>query len=286
MGLAATCGAFVLQGCSAIAPGYASTAPTYQASSQTGAPADGQTADAVLVPITPQLVRTQQESRPRALRPDVQALLGEPEPYRIGPGDVIGITVFDHPELVSSAIPATTVADPSSVSPAPGFIVSNTGQLSFPYVGTMNVNGMTVQDLENAMTQGLARVYKTPQVSVRVQAFRSKRAFVEGEVRLPGLQVFTDIPMTLPEAISRAGGITPTGDRSFVTLTRNGVTTSIDMLGMAEVGVDPSRIPLRNGDLVTVRNREERKISVMGEVLKPQALLMRNGRMSLHDALG
>ena len=290
LGVAAACGTLLLQGCGAIGPGFSSTASARQyQSADTPAEqvaADGRQADnIVLVPITPQLLAKQEAARPKELRAEVRSLLGEPETYRIGPGDVIGITVFDHPELVSSAIPATTVADPSSVSPAPGFIVSNSGQLSFPYVGSLKVSGMTVQQLEDTMTQRLARVYKTPQVSVRVQAFRSKRAFVEGEVRLPGLQVFTDIPMTLPEAISRAGGIMPTGDRSFVTLTRNGVTTSIDMMGLAEVGVDPSRIPLRNGDLITVRNREDRKVSVMGEVLRPQALLMRNGRLSLNDAL-
>ncbi len=290
LGMAATCGSLLLQGCGTVGPGFSPTAGSrqYQSPDTPAAEvaADGrQAANVVLVPITPQLLAKQEAARPKELRAEVRSLLGEPEPYKIGPGDVIGITVFDHPELVSSAIPATTVADPSSVSPAPGFIVSNSGQLSFPYAGTLKVSGMTVQQLEDTITQKLTRVYKTPQVSVRVQAFRSKRAFVEGEVRLPGLQVFTDIPMTLPEAISRAGGILPTGDRSFVTLTRNGVTTPIDMMGLAEVGVDPTRIPLRNGDLITVRNREDRKVSVMGEVLRPQALPMRNGRLSLNDAL-
>lgn len=235
--------------------------------------------------INPELLRTLIAARPTTIPQPVAKLLGEPEVYRLGPGDVVGITVFDHPEIISSAIPATTVADPASVSPAPGFIVSNTGQLSFPYAGTLKVAGMTVQELEDVVTKRLQRVFKEPQVNVRVQAFRSKRAYVEGEVRVPGLQVFTDIPMTLPEAISRAGGITPTGDRSFVTLTRDGVTTQIDMMGMAEAGVDPTRIPLRSGDMVTVRNREDSKISVMGEVLRPAAVLMRNGRLSLNDAL-
>jgi polysaccharide export outer membrane protein len=158
-------------------------------------------------------------------------------------------------------------------------------QVHANFAGTLRVSGMTVQELEDTLTKRLARVFKDPQINVRVQAFRSKRAYVEGEVRTPGLLVFTDIPMTLPEALSRAGGILPTGDRSFVTLTRNGVTTPIDMMGMAEAGVDPSRIPLRSGDMVTVRNREDRKVAVMGEVLRSQALLMRNGRLSLSEAL-
>lgn len=283
-----------VSGCAAIGPGYESTSSAVREVKDNAAKANAASGGVVnpdLPPegsvseINPELLRTLTSARRTTLPQDVAKLLGEPEVYRLGPGDVVGITVFDHPEIISSAIPATTVADPASVSPAPGFIVSNTGQLSFPYAGTLKVAGMTVQELEDVVTKRLQRVFKEPQVNVRVQAFRSKRAYVEGEVRVPGLQVFTDIPMTLPEAISRAGGITPTGDRSFVTLTRDGVTTSIDLMGMAEVGVDPTRIPLRSGDMVTVRNREDSKISVMGEVLRPAAVLMRNGRLSLNDAL-
>lgn len=279
-----------LQGC-AVVPGYDSvrndkstanpTLPVSMRSSAADQPPDG-----AITPITPQLISALRSDRPTSLSPELTALLGEPESYRVGPGDVIGILVYDHPELVFSATPATTVADPASISPAPGFVVAANGTLTFPYAGSVRAAGMTIAELHDTLTQRLARVYRNPQLSVRIEAFRSKRAYVEGEVRTPGLQVFTDVPMTLPEAINRAGGVNPTGDRSNVTLTRAGVTTPIDMVRMAEVGVDPSRIPLKNGDIVYVRNRDERKVMVMGEVDRQQALLMRNGRLTLNDALG
>jgi len=279
-----TAAALVLQGCQAIGPGFEPTAPAAPPAGQ--AADEGTPPEGALTEINPELIARLKAQQPTTLDKDVLALLGTPEKYRLGPGDVLGITVYDHPELISSSIPATTVADPASVSPAPGFIVSDTGQLAFPYAGTLKAEGMTAQELEDTLTKRLTKVFREPQVSVRVQAFRSKRAYVEGEVRAPGLQVFTDIPMTLPEAINRAGGVLPTGDRSFVTLTRGDKTTSIDLMRMAEVGVDPTRIPLHNGDMVMVRNREDRKIFVMGEVLHPAAILMRNGRLSLNDALG
>jgi len=105
-------------------------------------------------------------------------------------------------------------------------------------------------------------------------------------VRTPGTQIFTDVAMTLPEAINRAGGITPAGDRSFVTLTRSSQTTVINLMQLQESGVNPNRILLQNGDLVTVRHRDESKVYVMGEILRPSALQMRNGRLSLNEALG
>jgi polysaccharide export outer membrane protein len=152
-------------------------------------------------------------------------------------------------------------------------------------VGALKADGMTIQELENSLTKRLARVFKDPQLSVRVMAFRSKRVYMEGEVKTTGLLVFTDIPMTLAEAINRAGGLTGNGDRSAVVLTRDGKTTQLDLMAMAEAGIDPSRIPLKSGDLVMVRSRDERKVTVMGEVSAQTGVLMRNGRLSLNDAL-
>jgi polysaccharide export outer membrane protein len=91
--------------------------------------------------------------------------------------------------------------------------------------------------------------------------------------------------MTLAEAINRAGGFSANGDRSAVNLTRDGKTFSLDLMSMAEAGIDPTRIPLRSGDLVLVRSRDERKVTVMGEVNLQTGVMMRNGRLSLNDAL-
>jgi polysaccharide export outer membrane protein len=123
-------------------------------------------------------------------------------------------------------------------------------------------------------------------VSVRIQSFRSQRAYVEGEVRTPGLQIFTDVPMTLAEALNRAGSITPNGDRSRVVLTRSGSTIPIDLAQLQRFGFDAGGIALRNGDIVNVGNRDDSRVYVMGEILRPSALLMRNGRLSLNEALG
>ncbi|RZL88618.1 MAG: sugar transporter [Variovorax sp.] len=277
-----------LQACAPLAPGYRSASND---AAQAVSPSGFSTADidppppGALTQITPQLIQAQRAAASTRVGPEVMALLGKPEIYRIGPGDVVGIVVFDHPEIAYSTVPAGPSSDPASVSPTPGFIVSNTGHLSFPYVGTLKVEGLTVQELEETLVKRLARVYKDPQLFVRVQAFRSKRAFIEGEVRQPGLMVFTDMPMTLAEAINRAGGLTAVGDRSAINLTRNGKTTELDLMAMAAAGIDASRIPLKSGDMLYVRSRDERKVAVMGEVTNQQGVLMRNGQLSLNDAL-
>ena len=224
---------------------------------------------------------------PKTVPEDVRALFGKPPVYTIGPGDVISITVYDHPELLPNAgAVISQSSDPTGVSVAPGFIVSSTGEVSFPYVGRIRMAGLTEIEASDLITQRIAKYIKDPQVSVRIASFRSRRAYVEGEVRTPGIQIFTDVPMTLAEAINRAGGILSTGDRAAVTLTRAERTTVINLAYLRDIGADANSIPLQNGDIIDVRSRDESKVYVMGEIAKPSALLMRNGKLSLNEALG
>lgn len=279
--------ALLLQGC---APGFGSMSayepdqslpPDFQYLPEDGAP------EGVITSISPALVRAMAESQSTAIPGDVKALFGEAPAYTIGPGDVIGVIVYDHPELLpSTGAVISQQVDPTGISAAPGFIVSSTGQISFPYIGRIKLQGLTEIEASDLIAEKIATYIKDPQVTVRIQSFRSRRAFVEGEVRTPGLQIFTDVPMTLAEAISRAGGITANGDRSFVTLTRGDRTTTINIPLLQERGADASRIPLQNGDTVLVRNRDESKVYVMGEVARPAGFLMHNGSLSLNEALG
>jgi polysaccharide biosynthesis/export protein len=243
--------------------------------------------EGVVIPITPALVQAEAKAAPHTIPAEVRALFAEPKPYTIGPSDVVGILVYDHPELLPNAgAVIAQSSDPTGISTAPGFIVGADGQVFFPYIGRVKVAGLTESEASELFVSRLSKYIKNPQVTVRITSFRSRRAYLEGEVRNPGTQIFTDVPMTLPEAINRAGGITIAGDRSFVTLTRGDHTTVINLMELQDLGVSPNHILLHNGDVVTVRNREDRKVYVMGEIVKPSALLMRNGRLSLNEALG
>jgi polysaccharide export outer membrane protein len=241
----------------------------------------------VIIPITPELVQAQQQARRVDIPADVKRLFGTPKPYTIGPSDVIYVVVYDHPELLPNAgAVISQQTDPTGITAAPGFIVGADGQIAYPFIGRVQLSGLTEIEASDFIRQRLARYIKDPQVVVRINAFRSRRAYVEGEVRAAGMQIFTDIPMTLPEALNRAGGITAVGDRSFITLTRNGQTTVINLMQLQEMGVNPNQILLESGDHLVVRSRDDSKIFVMGEVARPSSLQMRNGSLTLNEALG
>lgn len=253
--------------------------------------APGASADApppgALLSITPELIRQQRAAQATDVGQDVKRLFGVAKPYLIGAGDVLNIVVWDHPELAIAPAGSALTADASSLSSVGnGYNVSPAGLIQFPYVGNLKLGGLTEYEARDLLATRLAKYFKDPQVTVRIQSYRSGRVYVDGEVRTPGLQAVNDVPMTLPEAIGRAGGFTATADRSSVAISRNGNTTAINLPQLTALGINPSSILLGSGDLVRVLSRDESKVYVMGEVTRPLAQPLRNGRLTLNEALG
>ncbi len=288
---------WLVAGCASVTPGLhfnTKDHAVYEHSASDSANASDNAMDAVLKPITPQLVKQEREHREKQASQDISKLLAKPEPYAIDTGDVLSIVVWDHPELSNSATVATggpvgVGADASTsatTAPPAGFIVDHEGMIQFPYAGPLKVAGLTQDQARTLLSTRLSKYLRQPKVTLRVQSYRSKRVYVDGEVKNPGLQAINDIPMTLVEALNRAGGVLPTGDQSQVVINRNGVNYQINLPQLVQRGVNPGSIMLANGDVVRVRSRDESKVFVSGEVVSPRALPMYNGRLTLNEALG
>jgi polysaccharide export outer membrane protein len=238
--------------------------------------------------ITPQLLQTERIARSSRNSLDINRLSAPVAPYTIESGDVLSIVVWDHPELNGAAIglPAGAPDAASGVTPAAGFSVDHNGEIQFPYAGRIGMAGLTEEQARKLLATRLARYIKDPNVTMRVQSYRSKRIYVDGEVKQPGVHAINDLAMTLMEAINRAGGMLPSADQSRISLSREGATYAIDLPQLVQQGVNPASIMLRNGDVLRIRSRDESKVFVSGEVVTPRALTMHNGRLSLNEALG
>ncbi|KAG8150886.1 polysaccharide biosynthesis/export family protein [Burkholderia catarinensis] len=238
-----------------------------------------------IIPVDPALI-----ARLRAARDAATASLEQPAAprapsYRIGPGDVLQITVWDHPEL-AAAQGGASQTPPRAADPVAGFVVDDRGNLTFPYAGSMKVAGLTAADAQARVKRALGSVYRDPQVTLRVASFRSQQVMVDGEVHTPGALPVNDVPMTLASAIARAGGFTPAADQSDVTIVRDGTPVRIDLARLIERHRDVSRIVLRDGDLLRIGARDDNGVYVMGEVNRPSlARPKRDGRLTLSDAL-
>ncbi len=232
-----------------------------------------------VTPITLDLVKYMDATHQSAVRKVAEEFSVQDPQYLIGSGDVLQITVWEHPELT---IPLGSFRDPASS----GQQVGADGFLYYPYVGLVEAAGMNVASLREILTSKLSTYIQDPQLDVRVAAYRSKRVYVVGEVKTPGLLQLDDQPLTIADAISRSGGLTESAFKGGVRVSRDGVAHDIDLRALYDFADSSQNLMLKHGDIVNVLDRSQQKVFVMGEVRTPGSVEIVNGELSLAGALG
>ncbi|MDZ7852539.1 MAG: polysaccharide export protein [Halomonas sp.] len=229
-------------------------------------------------PITPGLLATWQS--PQGAQPisdELQAKL-EAYEYRVGPGDVLSIIVYDHPELTN---PGGTDRSAAEV----GNLVQANGTFFYPYIGRVNAEGKTLDQIRNELSRRLATFITEPQVEVSVAAYNAKKVYLSGEVSQPKTLPITSVPLTLVDAISQVGSANPGANWHSVFLNRNGQQEQISLYALMRNGDMSQNRLLQTGDILHVPSAENQAVSVMGQVNRPGSIPLGNERMTLTDAI-
>lgn len=181
---------------------------------------------------------------------------GQSGDYRIGPRDVIDISVFQVNDLTKSVQ------------------VSEDGSITLPLVGKVQVGGKTTQQTEEMIADLLRKRYlQSPQVSVSLKQY-GQRVTVNGEVKTPRV-LSVDGKVTLSEAIASAGGLSDLADSKRVHVARkagNRVQDDVYDLNAIQSGqtTDPT---LKGGDIVVVEQSGTQVVFKNMKDLLPFAIL-------------
>jgi polysaccharide export outer membrane protein len=98
-----------------------------------------------------------------------------------------------------------------------GYLVNSDGEINFPQLGKIKVEGKTTQDIQDILEIKLSEFIKSPTVIVRIINYKFT---VQGEVRQPGTFEIIEENMTLPQALGLAGDLTINGRRDNVLIYR------------------------------------------------------------------
>jgi polysaccharide export outer membrane protein len=187
------------------------------------------------------------------------------ESYRVGKQDVLKIEVAGDPEFSRDSV-----------------TVSEAGTISFPVLGELKVEGLTMPEISELVRSALIgrKLLTKPVVSVEVKDYKSQAITILGEVRLTG-KYYLKGPEKLIDKIVDAGGLTPTAGDIVITRSTPEGLKNIEIKNK-EIPQDATR--LRAGDVIVVKPREISQVYISGEVVSGRAVNYIEG-MTLSQAI-
>lgn len=177
--------------------------------------------------------------------------------YRLGPEDVISVSVFDLPKYSKT-----------------GIIVPPDGNIDYYMVrGGIRVAGKTTQQVADEIARHLDEYIYDPKVTVTLEKAMSMRYGVVGDVAQPGVRVMTR-RLSVVEALNEAGGVTGTGNKKKVVVLHWDADRMIKQIPIDVSAIEKGKAPdnyfLSPGDQIFVPGNRWKRVE---QVIKMAPIL-------------
>ena len=189
---------------------------------------------------------------------DVAPLEEGRDVYRLQRNDSISMTMFQEPAMSRSGL------------------IGKSGSISFPLIGSVDLVGLTVTELEEKLVELYKEDYLVdPKISVIITGYATKSVIVSGAVVNPGGVPYPDEgTISLAQAIAASGGITEMGDTNRITIVRKkggSIVTTMNQAGEVELLAGDTALvhmlPLQQAAIITATISGE--VNRQGEIQLP-----------------
>lgn len=202
----------------------------------------------------------------------------KPEEYLIGSGDVLSVSVWGPEELFPRNMQLKG-------SPLVERVVRNDGTIFYPYAGQIKVANKTREQVRNELSIILNKSFIDVQVDITIAQYNSQRAILSGAFIKPGKINLNEVPITLSEAISLGGSPDSDADLSRFKLIRGNNSYLIDYEYYARTSTEIHEIYVKSDDVIHIPFNDEKRVYVVGEVVKQSEITLRRKDISLSDAI-
>lgn len=180
----------------------------------------------------------------------VLAALATHAAYRLGPEDVISVTVQRHPEFSGN------------------FLIPPDGVVDLPAAGKTPANGRTLEELTGDVRARLGKRLRKPEVTIVLRTARPQHVYVLGAVAKPGVYDLQE-GWRVTEALAAGGGLTAPEDSVRINVMREGKPVAEHASTM--------QTALRHGDTVKVELLRAMSLTVSGKVKQPGTYQIKDG---------
>ena len=188
--------------------------------------------------------------------------------YVIGSGDQISIKMTDIVDVDGS------------------YIVNPTGYITIPYAGDLLITNQSKEEAQQTIVEMLKKYYKSPEILVNIEQYRSSYVYISGAVRTPQSMLLSETPIRLLDFIIRGNSNPSSDDAPFnmkAKLRRDGGLYQLDLSRIAEGSYDKENFFLKKNDVIFVERNKD-GIYVFGEVSDP-GLFIPHKDLSLTELL-
>jgi len=160
--------------------------------------------------------------------------------YRVGPGEVLRLGIFYSPSY------------DDSLKVSGDYPVLPDGTLTVPLVGTLNVTGLEVGEIESLLSQRYSAYFKKAVISVSILNLRPVRVVLTGEVNRPG-PVELKPGATLTSLLQTAGGVTEAADvRNVTFIPAGGQVRTLNLWNLITADGQGRDLLLADGDRIFI----------------------------------